>query len=112
MMLEHSLRFHKNLDRPLIDDSFLSLHLIGQVNDDRMSPMSKRTSVQSGGLSVDTHSLMSLDPSGKTPPILPFDEDESREYMLSFLYVLKNLKSGESYKDITCLGETLLLAGL
>lgn len=93
MMLEHSLRFHKNLDRPLIDDSFLSLHLIGQVNDDRMSPMSKRTSVQSGGLSVDTHSLMSLDPSGKTPPILPFDEDESREYMLSFLYVLKNLKS-------------------
>ena len=93
MMLEQSIRFHKDLDRQIIDDTVLSLHRIASTPNACSSPMMKRLSSQSQ--SVGTPSIMSFDPSGKTPPILPFEDDECREFMICFLYVVKNLKSGK-----------------
>ena len=97
MMLEHSLRFHKNLDRPKIDDSLLSIHRIAPTtpsHDGNMSPiLMKRNSAISNTFSSESQSIMSLTGSGKVPPILPFDDDEAREFLLCFSFLLKNLHS-------------------
>ncbi|XP_066933536.1 dedicator of cytokinesis protein 11-like isoform X1 [Clytia hemisphaerica] len=97
MMLEHSLRFHKNLDRPKIDDSLLSIHRIAPTtpsHDGNMSPiLMKRSSTVSNTFSSESQSIMSLTGSGKVPPILPFEDDEAREFLLCFSFLLKNLHS-------------------
>ena len=90
-MLEHSIRFHKNLERPIIDNTLLGLYRMS--GDSLASPLRVRNSTFSGGTS--SPSLMSVDPSGKVPPILAFEDDESKEFMICFLSILKNLKSGK-----------------
>ena len=100
MMLEHSLRFHKNLDRPKIDDSLLSIHRIAPAtpsHDGNMSPsLGKRNSAFSNTFSSDGPSIMSLTGSGKSPPILPFDDDEAKEFLICFMFLIKNLQSCKS----------------
>lgn len=90
-MLEHSIRFHKNLERPIIDNTLLGLHRMS--GDSLTTPLRVRNSTFSGGAS--SPSLLSVDPSGKVPPILAFEDDESKEFMICFLSILKNLKSGK-----------------
>lgn len=90
-MLEHSIRFHKNLERPIIDNTLLGLHRMS--GDSLTTPLRVRNSTFSGGTS--SPSLLSVDPSGKVPPILAFEDDESKEFMICFLSILKNLKSGK-----------------
>ena len=95
MMLEHSLRFHKNLDRPKIDDSLLSIHRIAPLtpsHEGNMSPVTaKRGSVLSNTFSSDSSTFMSMAGSAKVPPILPFDDDEAKEFLVCFVYLLQNL---------------------
>ena len=99
-MLEHSLRFHKNLDRPKIDDSLLSIHRIAPstpttpLHEGNMSPLTgKRVSIMSNTFSSDSSTFMSMTGSAKVPPILPFDDDEAKEFLICFVYLLQNLHS-------------------
>ena len=87
-MLEHSIRFHKSLEHPVIDDNLISMNADNKSSPRRISKISALYSVMTS-----TTPTM-LDSNGKTPPILPFDEDEAKELMICFLYILKSLKSG------------------
>ncbi|XP_047129888.1 dedicator of cytokinesis protein 9 isoform X1 [Hydra vulgaris] len=82
MMLEHSIRFHKSLE--LTEDGLI------HISDDKSSP--RRISKVSALYSVISSSTSTTDSTGKNPPILPFDEDEAKELMICFLYILKSLK--------------------
>ena len=100
MMLEHSLRFHKNLDRPKIDESLLSIHRMAPstpstpLHEGNTSPMAgNRVSVLSNTFSSDSSTFMSMTGSAKVPPIYPFDDDEAKEFLICFVYLLQNLHS-------------------
>ena len=85
-MLEHSIRFHKNFDPSNIDDSLLA---VGNT-----SAVAPRNSTMSFSSSVLSQSSVSSNTTTKTPPVPPFDDDESKELIVCFLYILKNLRSG------------------
>eukprot|EP00795_Rhopilema_esculentum_P016504 gene16504-7923_t len=91
-ILEHAFRFHKNLDRPFIDDGLLSTrqHVVSPSGG-RASPAPSRNSMM--GTPVN-QAGNSYDSGGKNHNFLPFDEDEKRELLLCMIFLLKKLSPG------------------
>lgn len=91
-MLEHSIRFHKNFDPSNIDDSLLAV----SCNPSSVAP---RNSTMSYSSSVHSNSSVTSNPqTPKTPSLPPFDDDEAKELIVCFLYILKNLRSGKELR--------------
>ena len=92
-ILEHTLRFHKSLDRPFIDDSLLSTrpHVISPSSD-RASPAPSRNSMVSS--TPTNYNRESQEIGNKNNSFVPFDEDEKRELLLCMVFILKTLSSG------------------
>lgn len=94
IILEHAFRFHKNIDRPFIDDSLLSTrqHVISPCSG-RASPAPSRNSVMSVS-SQTTQRENANDAGNRNASLLPFDEDEKRELLICVVFLLKKLSSG------------------
>eukprot|EP00794_Sanderia_malayensis_P010919 gene10919-12079_t len=92
-ILEHAPRFHKSLDRPFIDDSLLSMrqHVISP-NSGRNSPAPARHSAIS--LSVGGALTNNSIEQNQKVSYVPFDEDERKELLLCFIFILKKLSPG------------------